>query len=560
MKNHLNNRQSAISPRLENVSSLHGNGQSLLLLAVLLVMAVALVYGQFLWNPIVFDDLPFFLVDNPYVYSYGHRFSPFELRWLPYATLAWTANIFGLNLINFRIGNLLLHAATAVTLFLFLAALFRHVLAKQAEVANENSLALNWLVFFAALLFALHPVAVYGAGYLIERTIVMATLFSLLALLAYMRGLTEGKRGWLAASVILYFLAVFSKEHAVMLPAVMLALTLLLRKPSAELVRKLWPVFAACAAIALLVVLQRKGIYGSAYEIDALEMLDKIDIKDAYPLSILTQCFMFFKYWMLWLLPNPAWMSVDMRVPFARSLMSPYWLALAAFAGYGVLAIRLLLKRGMAGLVGFAMLFPWLLFFTEFASVRIQEPFVLYRSYLWMPGIFAALPAALALLSAKRAFLLLLFTSLLLIPLSIDRLSSFSHPLLLWDDAEALVHDKQDLPGVDRIYHNRARAFYDLKKYADAIEDYKREVALRPKFSHGYYGLGISYFAQGDYPNALAALDKTIALDPDYIRAYYGRGLIYRELKQLESARENFRKSCKLGWQSGCAKLKEMGG
>ena len=531
-------------------------------LSFFLVVFIAALYGQFLWNPIVFDDLPFFMLDeegHSNVLQYSASFSLLQLRSLPYATLAWTAQLFGFDLIGFRIGNLLLHVVTVLALFFFLSRLFEVVLAK-AENLRKDALSLCWMAFFAALLFGLHPVATYGVGYLVQRTGVMATLFSLLALLAYMQGLIEEKRRWLAASVILYFFAVFSKEHAIMLPIVMLALTLLLREPSAELVRKLWPVFAACAAIALLAVLQRKGIYGNAYEIDALEMLDKIDIKNAYPLSIQTQCFMFFKYWILWLLPNPAWMSVDMRVAFAQSLISPYWLALAAYVGYGVLASRLLLKRGMEGLVGFAMLFPWLLFATEFASIRIQEPFVLYRSYLWMPGTFAALPAALAFLSAKRAFLMLLFISLLFIPLSIDRLSSFSHPLLLWDDAEVLVHDKQDLPGASRIYYNRGRAFYDAKKYADAVSDFKRAVALRPKFSHGYYGLGVSYFAQGDYSNALAALDSTILLDPDYIRAYYARGLIYRDLKQLESARGNLRKSCKLGWQSGCAKLKEMGG
>jgi len=93
---------------------------------LLLLCAVTALYGQFLWNPIVFDDLPFFMVNDA-----GHqpvddyRYSLFELRSLPYATLAWGKALFGLDMLPFRIENLLLHAAVAVALFFFLVALVR---------------------------------------------------------------------------------------------------------------------------------------------------------------------------------------------------------------------------------------------------------------------------------------------------------------------------------------------------------------------------------------------------------------------------------------------------
>ena len=51
------------------------------------------------------------------------------------------------------------------------------------------------------------------------------------------------------------------------------------------------------------------------------------------------------------------------------------------------------------GLAGFALLSPWLLALTEFATVRAQEPLVLYRSYLWMSVLPAALPAVTARLA-----------------------------------------------------------------------------------------------------------------------------------------------------------------
>ena len=559
---------------LRRVCALSGNSRNWLLPATIVVLAVALVYGQFLWNPIVFDDLQFFMVDDPSILHFADRFAPFELRWLPYATLGWTAKLFGFDLIGFRIGNLLLHAATAVALYFFLSVLFRQVLVEQDAVKHGVPLSLNWLACFAALLFALHPVAVFGVGYLIQRTIVMTTLFSLLALLAYMRGLTQERHSWLAASVVFYYLAVFSKELALLLPAVMLALTLLLRKPGVELARKVGWVFVACGLIALWVVLQAQGVLGNVYEINAPQMLGNAHTSEvsgvvakhagessaspALILSMLTQCFLFFKYCVLWLVPGPEWMSVDMREPFAGSIFSPYLLAAAAFAAYGIAAVRLLLLRGKWGLLGFAMLFPWLLFFTEFSVVRIQEPFVLYRSYLWMAGAFAALPVVLGFLEAKRAFIALSVAALLLGLLAVDRLTTFSNPLLLWTEAEELVKEKQDLPGVDRIYYNRAKYLGEYNYYRQSLADYQTALALNSGSIPYREGVAQAYYRLGRYAEAIAEFDQVIAKQPMNKRSYYDRGLAYAEQGDMKAALADWGKSCELGWRSGCTKAQQI--
>ena len=305
---------------------------------LLLLNAVAAIYGQFLWNPILFDDLSFFMVDNAGNQPVSnYHFSLFELRSLPYATLAWTKAWFGLDLINFRLGNLLLHAAAVLALFGFLAKLFAAVYGERDAAVLSPRLA----AFFAALLFALHPVATYAAGYLVQRTIVMATLFGLLSMLCYVHGSTRQKTLWLWLSVPFYYLAVFSKEHAIMLPFALLALTMLLHADWRAKLRQRWGVFAALAAIGLFVLLISRGILGSVYEIHAQEMLDEIDGKLSYPQSAITQSWLFFKYAWLWLFPDPVWMSVDMREPFARSLLSPYLLAAAGFIAWGAVAFLL---------------------------------------------------------------------------------------------------------------------------------------------------------------------------------------------------------------------------
>lgn len=524
--------------------------------ALLLLIAVAAIYGQFLWNPIVFDDQQFFMLGND-VLGHYRNFSPFELRWLPMATIAWTAHGLGLSLIWFRVEGLLLHAATGIALFFFLNRLFDLTLGKSMGLSNR--LPHIWVAFFAALLFVWHPVAVYGAGYLIERTIVMATLFGILALYVYMRGLTEQRPGWLWGSVALYYLAVFSKEHVIMLPAVMLALTVLLVGVSSELWKRLWRVYAVCTLIALIVVLQKAGLLGAVYEISASDMLLDVKVEHAYPLSVLTQCFLFFKYWFLWLAPNPAWMSVDMREPFANSNLPFYLLALFAFVLYGFLALRLLFKRGTLGLLGFALLFPWLLFFTEFSVVRVQESFVLYRSYLWAVGGFALLPLIVWKLTARGAMAMLIVGCLFMVPLSMERLSSFSHTFLLWDDAEKLVQGRSDLPGEYRIYYNRGTEYIKLDQYDKALIDLKRSVELYADQPPAYGNIGWAHLKKGEMELAVRAYNKAIQLNsdrkyPPHPKYHLGRAGAYEALGYWAAASADYRVACKIV-NRGCDKV-----
>ena len=523
-------------------------------IALLLLIVLALYAGS-LHAPFVFDDFVFFASPNG-LSKYGHTYFSFDLRWLPYSSLAWTVNWFGLDVFWLRLGNVLLHAANAIALFFLLRRLFQVTLVNN-DAANGMPPSLTWFAFFGALIFALHPVSVYGVAYIVERSILMATLFVLLMLLAYLEGLLRGGWHWMLAAVLFYFAAVYSKEHSIAALGVALALTFLIRKPSAALLKQIAPYAILLALIAAIVIyiFSARGILGVAYEPRAMGMLNLsarmqglTDLPNVYLLSILTQSFLFFKYLWLWLLPNPAWMSVDMREPFATSFLSwPHTLGLIASLAYFCAAVWLLLKQGKMGLLGFALLFPWILFLTEFSTVRIQEPFVLYRSYLWMPGLFAALPVVFGWVSPKKAFILLGVVSLLLIPLTLNRLNTFSSTLLLWDDAEKLVRDKPGAYGVERIYTNRGNKLFQLRRYDEAIADFSKAIAVFPSDELVYGIRGKAYYFLGKYQEAILDFNHAIALKPDSRRFYYDRALAYRALGNFAAAQGDLRKSCALG-------------
>ena len=524
--------------------------------ALLLVLVIVALYGQFLWNPIVFDDLYPFMVDNEGNQPVSDfRFSLLEVRSLPYATLAWTKAWFGLEMFHFRVENLLLHAAVALALFYFLSALFAAVCGDHGGSGLSTRLA----AFFAALLFALHPVATYAAGYLIQRTIVMAALFGLLAMWCYVHGSVRQKPLWLWMCVPFYYLAVFSKEHAIMLPAALIALTLLLHDDWRARLKQRWGIFAALAGIAIFVLLAKKGLLGSVYEINAAEMLRWADSELSYPLSVITQSWLFFKYALLWIFPNPAWMSIDIREPFARSLLSPYLIASGGFVAWGMAGFRLLLKRGRVGLMGFALLFPWVMFLTEFASVRIQEVFVLYRSYLWAVGACCLLPVVFSKVNARKASFILTVIALSMFVISMERLITFSHPVLLWDDAEKLVRGHDDLPGAYRIYYNRGTELIKMGRPDQAIADLKQSIALSRDSAEAHGNLGVAYLNKKDWQNSILSFSKSIEISdkagkPPNPRFIYGLALAFEGIGDMQRAQANFKASCRMA-RRGCDKL-----
>jgi tetratricopeptide (TPR) repeat protein len=531
---------------------------------LLLACAVATLYGNFLWNPIVFDDGTVFNHPETLVNGLGHSVFRFDFRWLPYASFGWTANWLGFDLIWFRLGNLILHAAVAIALLAFV----RHLLnlAWRDYPHSQSALSVDWLAFFAAMAFAIHPVTVYGVGYLIERTILMATFFVLLMLLAFMRGLETGKQPWFILSVFFYFMAVFSKEHCIMAPGVTLILALLLKTPNRELMRQLLPPFTLFLLIGIFVVFRSKGVLGSPYEPLAVDMLrqmaekNKTAMEHPYLLSVITQSWLYFKYLFLWILPNITWMSVDMREPFATNALSwPFTLGAIAFLLWPVAGIWLLLKRGNRGLTGFAMLFPWIMFLTEMSTVRIQEPFVLYRSYLWMAGASIIVPLLISRMANKVAIVAIPLTIVILFGLSWERLTTFSHPFLLWNDAVRLLDGRDDLIGADRVYYNRGLAFWRAKYHEDALEDFNRVIKINPARADAHSNRGSVYLDQHKYQEALSEFNQATKLDSLYIRAFLGRGFAYEALHDQQAAIKDFRVSCLLENQ-GCDKahMKEI--
>jgi tetratricopeptide (TPR) repeat protein len=527
-----------------------------LLLGIALLAAA--LYVPFLGNPLVFDDKIFFT---------GWRFSyyathplGFDLRLPPYFTLAMTHALEG-GIVAQRVVSLVLHVGSALLLYKLLLDLQRATL----RPGNDADAALRAGIGAAA--FALHPVVVYGAAYLVQRSIVMATLFGLASAVLFLRGLRRASHADALSAALLYSLAVLSKEHAVLLPAAIVLVLVLAQAERRFALRHAAIYIAACAPAAIFVTLLSAGVIGGVYEEGTAAIAAQVSaasgediLQNSLALSAVTQAGLFFKYLGLWLWPDPALMSIDVRVDFAAG-WGAAWIAakVAAFVACGALGAVLLARGRALGLAGFGLLFAWLLFFVEFTAVRYQEPFVLYRSYLWGPGVICMAVAALSRLPRPGALAAGLAAGLVLAWGAHDRLVAFSHPLLLWEDAATKLPDTP-VPWGSRTLYGLGREYLYAGQPEKAIATAERCARLYPKTVQCVYARGAIHLHLEQYALAHEHLQHALALKPQDGVIHHRLGLALEGMKRLDEAKAAYRRAGELGYRAGPIELQRLEG
>jgi protein O-mannosyl-transferase len=524
--------------------------------AIAIVAVAAALYVPFLGNPLVFDDKIFFS---------GHRFSYYathplglDLRLPPYFTLTFTQTFWS-GVVVQRIVSLFLHMGCALALYRLLLDLQESAL--PASSGADRALRAG----IGAAAFALHPVAVYGAAYLVQRSIVMATFFGLLSAILFLRGLRRGSHADALSAALLFSLAVLSKEHAVLLAAAVVPVAFLERGRKRFALRHAAIYLAACAPAAIFVTLRSLGVIGGVYEEGFNAITAQIAAASGEQigphtlfLSAVTQAGLFFKYLGLWLWPDPAAMSIDVRVDFVAG-WTPGWIAakIIAFAASGALGVALLLRRGATGLAGFGLLFFWIQFCVEFTAARFQEPFVLYRSYLWGPGAVCILAAALSLLPRRVALGAGLLACAALAFAAHDRLATFSNPLLLWEDAAALLPE-EPVPWGSRTLYSLGREYLYAGRPEKAIAATERCARLYPETVQCVYARGAIHLQLEQYEQARMFLARALAMKPDDGVICHRLGLALEGLKRIEEAKAMYRKADQLGYKAGRLELQRL--
>ncbi len=501
----------------------------------LVVAAMLLIYLPGLGNDLVYDDA--FLTDglfSQYASLHAH------VRMLSYGSFVWVHALLGDGWWKQRLVNLALHLGVVLALWALYREILRHIVAPADEPPYAASPALGIAIGF----FALNPAAVYAVGYLIQRSIVMATLFCVLGLWLFAVGLRR-RRWWLhGAALACYALAVMSKEYAVLMPLAALPLYVLVARPGARRLAILSLAGALLVALAAgILFLHYRGILGKPFDeyshvyLAQLAQLDPAAPKRAYPLSILNEAYLFFRYGIDWLIPYSGWMSINLRPPFPVTFLTfPQALGVVGYLAILGGGFYLLLRyRDWRALLGISLLFPALLFPTEFATVWVQDPFVLYRSYLWAIGV----PGIVFILVHGPSWRVLLPLGLVIGALlawqALDRVLSLGTKESAWSDAiQKLPSDPRSV-GRWFPYLNRGAAYVDQDRFALALRDFESSAALGDQ-GMGMVNKGSVLSARGRQEEALAAFDAARGQGYDLFNLHFQRALALERLGRLEEA------------------------
>ncbi|RLJ38666.1 tetratricopeptide repeat protein [Acidovorax sp. 106] len=519
------------------------------LFAIALVLAVLGIYLPGIRNDLLFDDLR--LSDGTIFGEYGSLLQ-FKQRMLSYGSFVWLQSLFGEGWWKQRFLNIALHLGTVACIYALLKALltqakFPQEFEDQPHFEASRTAALQ----VGVALFALNPVAVYAVGYLVQRSIVMATLFAVLACWLFVRGLQTGRAGWYAGALGSYVLAVLSKEYAVMTAAMAMPLYIYIRRPG-------WRAIAIVAGGTLLVLALAAaaffGIYGavlgkvfdprSAALVQQLEAMRPGITAQIYPLSLLNEAALFFAYGLLWFVPNVQWMSVDLRPAFPLGFAS--WGHLAGTLGYvcllGVAIWMVVRRKDALGLAGLILLFPLLWFATEFATVWVQDPFVLYRSYLWAVAVPGLVAIVLTGFKPKTIYAVGVLIALIFGGLALERNLSLRDEGTAWADAAEKIDTKAPANAVGRSRPFLNLGAYHLEKGSLALAEraFLTADALGDLGGNARFNIGVTLQQQKKHAEALQAFAAAQAKGFSGQSLHYHRGESAFALGQFPLAFESF--------------------
>ncbi|HET8578325.1 MAG TPA: tetratricopeptide repeat protein [Methylomirabilota bacterium] len=474
--------------------------------------------------------------------GYGTSFY-MPLTWLTYG-LDYT--LWGMNPTGYHLTSLIFHALNAGLFYFVSLRLLKRVTGAQAG----PDMACRLGAAFAALLFSLHPLRVESVAWATERRDVVSGFFYLLAVLAYLRWcdpppLKARSPGWYWGAVAAGAGAMLSKPMAVSLPLILVLLDVYpLRRLSASPVswitpvgRRVWleklPFILMSAATSALTLV-------SFFDLNDLTTLPEVGWAGRVAVSFYALAAYLGKTIAPWDL-TPVIEIPEPLDPLAR----PFLLSAAIVSGI-TLSATALRRRWPALLAAWicyiAVLLPVLGIF-QFHRLMAADRYTYLACMgfaLLAGGVVPWLVAARArgLLGPAPASALGLVFLLVLVGWG----AGTWRQTKVWRDTQtlfrwALAVDPScaicNLNLAAGIFFESAR---DQAHLGEAERHLRQAIALRPRFSTPYYGLGLTLAAQGRHAEAEVAYREFMRLDPRSAGGPAALGLLYLDQGRYDEA------------------------
>lgn len=403
---------------------------------------------------------------------------------------------------NLHLMNVLYYGLALFLTFILLLKLFKN-----------NTIAIAISVFFAA-----HPIHTEVVANIKSRDEILAYLFGTIMLICFLKFKESNLKKWLYASLSFYFLAILSKENAILFIAIL---------PFINYYLSLEKGFKAFALAnlklflipAILYLFLQRIILGMNLMPQMTE-LDNMLVGISNPAeNLATRIYIVGLYIYKMIFPHPLFYDYSLNYIGKKSFASPeVWMSLLAIISIVVMTYKGIIKKNKIAFGVFFMFVTFALTCNFFIAIgaTFAERFAFTPSLGFVIALVYLLFELVNRLKLKQVYLLLFIVPIL---------SLYSFKTITrnadWKDNETLfVHDYNQSSKSLRVQNNYAAILYqEAKTTTDTLE--KKRLYLK----------------------SIEILDAVTNQYDIYIEAYIQKGIAYLELKNCEKALINFEKA-----------------
>jgi Flp pilus assembly protein TadD len=542
------------------------------ILCLLLVVATLALYNPVNRHPFVNYDDDRYITENPHVHNgltwrtITWAFTATEQgNWHPLTWLSHALDyqLFHQNPAGHHFTSLLIHAANAVLLFLFLVYATRRL---------GPSL-------FVAALFALHPINVESVAWVAERKNVLCTFFFFATLIAYCWYARQPDWRRYLVFAGLFVLGLMSKPMVITLPFVLLLLDYwplgrirggradATAAPLSKLVVEKLPLIALSAASAVITMQAQRA--GGAMRSTAQFSL-------AVRLENAVMAYAMYLWKMIW----PSHLSPI--YPHPGDSLAGWQVGTSALVLLAVTAVALKFRARRYLLTGWLWFLGTLVPVIGLVQVGDQAMADRY-AYIPLVGIFIMIAWGIADLADSKQIGLVVRVipaACVLLALSFAtnrQLGYWSSNYDLWTHAvavtgrnfiaqdnlggallwlgktdEAYLHFQAaaEINPLDPMSRSNLGAYLQEHGHmAEAIEKYNRVITLTSDpglLAATYANLGAAYRKLGEDEKARTSYDQALQLNPNQYNAYLGLGELLEKQSRLDDAISNYSKAVEL--------------
>lgn len=501
------------------------NNEKLLAGVIIIVAASFLAYipamrGEFVWD----DDR--YVTNNELLAAPDGLWriwfttdSPSQYFPLTYTSFRFEYAFWKLNPTGYHITNILLHTANALLLW---------------RLLRRLSMPGAW---FAAAIFALHPVHVESVAWISERKNVLMVFFAMLSLLAWVgfaeRSQNQRRSGhFYVLSLLLYVLALAAKSTACTLPAALLLILWLRQIPvTGRRWLQIVPYVLFGVAAGLLAIWWENHHQGTKFANLGLNPIERV--------LIAAHALWFYVGKLFWPV-NLSFSYPQWKIDSANVLQYGWLVACAAAVlclwywrkkiGRGTVAAVVFFAVTLSPVIGFISLYT-------FVYTYVADHYQYFASI--GPIAFAAaigtrVAARLDKFGKDIAKVIAFAVVLTLGVLTLRQCYAYKDMESLWRDT------LNKNPDSWMACNNLGQIYAVQGKSDDAISYFRRSLEIAPGRAWTHYNLALALKESGRIDESIDQFQKTLRIDPNDTEARCDLGTLLESQGRLTEAMEQF--------------------